>query len=108
MELKKINAIIRASSLEAVEARLRSLGVPGLTITKVTGFGEYANFFSSTWKSTHARIELFVEATDTQSIVSAIADAAHTGTAGDGIIVVLPVDSVCRIRDSRSLDSDHG
>lgn len=107
MKLKKITAIIRASSLDAVETQLRSLGVPGLTVTRVTGFGEYANYFSKNWKTTHARIELFVDAEQTTSVVDAIVDAAHTGTAGDGIVVVLPVDSMHRIRDGRIQDSDH-
>ena len=46
MELRKVTAIIRSSVLEEVEERLRGIGVRGISVTKVKGFGEYANFYS--------------------------------------------------------------
>jgi len=99
MGQKKIAAIVRTDVLERVEGRLRDLGVPGMTVTRVKGFGEYANFFAQTWMSAHARIEIFTDADQVQLIVDAIIEAAHTGTAGDGIVVVLPVEAIFRIRD---------
>ena len=105
MELSHIMAIVRADVLEDVEGRLRHLGIPGVTITRVKGFGEYANFFTSDWLSTHARIEIFTDASDGERIVDAIMNAAHTGTPGDGIVAVLPVEKVYRIRERRELAS---
>ena len=46
MDLKKVGAIVRTLALEDVENRRRQLGAPGLTVTRVRGFGEDANFLS--------------------------------------------------------------
>lgn len=61
MALKKVTAIVRCASLEAVEEALQNLHVTGLTITHVVGFGEYANLFRHDWTSRHARLELFTD-----------------------------------------------
>lgn len=98
MALVKINAVIRRDNLEAVETRLKQVGVPGITVSTVKGFGEYANFFSHDWMVSHARIELFVAANEADAIIAAIREMAGTGEAGDGIIAVLPVNRLIKIR----------
>ena len=47
MSFRKVTAIFRPYRLEAVEDRLRELAVPGISVTKVTGYGEYANYYTS-------------------------------------------------------------
>lgn len=108
MELKQVMAIVRTDAVEAVESRLVQLGVPGITIMRVKGFGEYANFLNPTWISTYVRVEVFADVTQAQQIADAIMHAAHTGTAGDGFVSVLPVDRFYRIRDYRELQALHG
>ena len=98
MEFRKVAAIIRPGALEKVEKALKTLSVPGVTVTKVKGYGEYANFYSSDWMLTHARVEVFVGQHRAEEVARAIMDAAHTGMEGDGIVVVLPVESVYHIR----------
>lgn len=98
MELKKIIAIFRNQSLENVEGRLVDMRVKGFSVSKVKGFGEYANFFNPDWMVTHTRIEIITDQSRVEEIVSAIMDVAHTGTAGDGIVAVLPVEKLYRIR----------
>ena len=105
MELKHVMAIVRTDVLEDVECRLRHVGVPGITIARVKGFGEYANFFTPDWLSAYARIDVFTDVAQAPQIVNAIMQAAHTGTAGDGIVSVLPVERLYRIRDGRELHS---
>jgi nitrogen regulatory protein P-II 1 len=98
MELRKVTAIIRSDTLDRVEERLQNIGVKGLTVTNVKGFGEYANFFTHTWLVAHSRIEIFTEKTRAEQIANAIIQAAHTGGSGDGIVVILPVEKIFRIR----------
>jgi nitrogen regulatory protein P-II 1 len=98
MEFRKINAIIRSTVLEKVEKRLQQIGVKGVTVTRVKGYGEYANFFTRDWLTTNARIEIFAAREDVDSIVTAITESAHTGFVGDGFIAVLPVESIFLIR----------
>ena len=96
--LRKVTAIIRVSALEQVERRLQELGVPGVTVTKVKGYGEYANFFARDWLVEHVRIEIFLTRERAAEIARAIAAVARTGFAGDGIVVVLPVEAVYHVR----------
>lgn len=107
MEYRKVTAIIRTACLPAVEASLIAAGARGLTFTKVAGFGEYANFYRHDWMTDHARLELFVLAERVDTIVRAITDAACTGTPGDGIIAVLPVEQFWKIRECLR-DADAG
>ena len=108
MDIKKVVAVVRTDVLEDVEQRLRLLGVPGITVDRVRGFGEYANFFTPDWMSAHARLEIFADAAQAQDIVETIIQAGHTGTAGDGLVAVLPVEKLYRIRDHCELDALHG
>lgn len=107
MEITQIVAIVRTHVLEDVEARLRQLSVPGVTIARVKGFGEYANYLKPDWMSAYARIEIFADVDEAPRIIEAIMQVAHTGTAGDGIVAVLPVDRIFRIRDHRELHTLH-
>lgn len=72
--------------------------VKGVSVTKVKGYGEYANFFNPNWMVTHSRIEIFTEKAKVEEIVAAIMDIAHTSMPGDGIVAVLPVEKLYRIR----------
>lgn len=106
MEFRKIVAIIRKGHLETVEKRLEAMGIKGLTVTQVKGFGEYANFFTRDWMCTHARIEIFTARQNVDAIVQAILEAASTGNAGDGIVAVLPVEQIYRIRTKKPATAD--
>lgn len=96
--LRQITAIVRTSMLEDVERRLRELDVPGISVTKVKGYGEYANFFTSDWSVEHARIEIVLPRECADGVARAVVAAARTGEPGDGIVVVLPVESLYRVR----------
>lgn len=99
MEYRKITAIIRNSLLEKVEDRLRLVGVKGISVSRVKGFGDYANFFRNDLLTSHSRIEIFASAEEVKKIADTIMDYAHTGHPGDGLIAVLPVENILRIKD---------
>ncbi len=98
MELKQIVAIVRTESLEKVEGRLVDMRVRGISVSKVKGFGEFAAFMNPNWFVPHARIEIFTEESRVREIVDAIMQEAHTSMPGDGIVAVLPVEKLYRIR----------
>jgi len=104
MKYRKITAIIHPSKLEAVEEQLKQLNVPGISVGKVQGYGEAPNFFNSDWTSPNARIEVFIEESKAQAIAQAIMDTAHTGCEGDGIVAILPVEALFRVRTRELLD----
>ena len=106
MKFRKVTAIFRPDRLEAVEDRLRGLGVAGVSVSKVKGFGEYANFYEPDWLCTHVRIEVFTSKLKADEIAEAIMEAAHTGLEGDGIVAVLQVESVYHIRTKEKCQYD--
>ena len=98
MRYRKVTGIIRTEKLENVEKRLQKLQVGGVTVTQCKGFGEYEAFLKRQWLMTHARIEVFCASERADDIAKAILEEAHTGSMGDGIVAVLPVEEVYRVR----------
>ena len=103
--MKKVEAIIKPFKLDDVKESLSSLGVKGLTVTEVKGFGrqrghrevyrgaEYQVDFVSKIK-----IEVVLEDELVSDAVRVIQEKAKTGQIGDGKIFILPVDNAIRIR----------
>lgn len=106
MELKKIVAIIQTQVLGDVEDRLVSMRVKGICVTRVKGYGEHEVFIHPEWRFTHARIEIYVEQSMVDLIVEAILDSAHLGVPGDGIVAVLPVEKLYRIRSKSEMTAE--
>lgn len=98
MELRVVVGIIRPSALESVEKKLQEMGVRGLTVIKAKGYGAYANFFAQDWLVDQVKIEIYAEQDRAESIAAAILDTAHTGSPGDGIVAILPVEKVFSVR----------
>jgi nitrogen regulatory protein PII len=109
--MKLITAIIKPFKLDDVREALSDLGVSGITVTEVKGFGrqkghtelyrgaEYVVDFLP-----KAKIEVAVGDDLAEQAVTAIADAANTGKIGDGKIFVTNLDQVIRIRTGETGD----
>jgi len=106
MVYKRVVAILRGSVLEAVETSLKQLGITGISVSQVKGYGEYANLFQSNWMVTNARIEIFTSQDQVDSIVTTIMETAHAGVAGDGLVAVTPVEKLYRIRTKTEYGPD--
>lgn len=104
MNYKKITAILKEEVLAEVEKALLRLHVPGISVTQVKGYGEYQNFYKPDMMSRHARVEIFCRGDEVEAIAHCIMDTAHTGLAGDGVIAVLPVEHLYRIRTKTEPD----
>jgi len=103
--MKKIEAIIKPFKLDDVKEALHAIGVQGLTVSEVKGFGrqkghtelyrgaEYVVDFLPKLK-----LEIVVGDEVSAQVIEAISEAAGTGRIGDGKIFVLPMDDVVRIR----------
>ena len=98
MKLALIVAVIRGLALEKTEKKLQEIGVRGITVTTVKGYGEYAKFFTRDRMTDDVKIEVFAAQEKAERIAGAILDAAHTGSPGDGIVAILPVDRVFSAR----------
>ncbi len=103
--MKKIEAIIKPFKLDDVKDALNGIGITGMTMTEVKGYGrqkghteiyrgaEYVVDFIP-----KVKIEIVVPASQVTQVVDTIRNAANTGKIGDGKIFVLPVERVVRVR----------
>ena len=103
--MKKIEAIIKPFKMEEVKAALTSLGVSGLTVTEVKGFGRQKGHTEIYRGSEYTvdflpkiKVEVVLPDNQVAAAVDAIAKAAKTGKIGDGKIFVTAIESVMRIR----------
>ncbi len=106
MHFAKVTAIVRPSAVKAIEARLREAGVPGMSVSHVKGYGDYADFFRNDWMVTHVRIEVFIRQTQSEQVAEIIMEAGHTGLEGDGLVAIIPVSGLYHIRSKKRCDKD--
>lgn len=103
--MKKIEAIIKPFKLEEVKDALGEVGVEGMTVSEVKGFGRQKGHTEIYRGSEYTvdflpkiKLELVVADNRVEAAVSAIAKAAKTGKIGDGKVFVSPVEQAIRIR----------
>ena len=107
IKLKLITAIIKPFKIDDVREALTQLGIHGMTVTEVRGFGrqkghtelyrgaEYAVDFLPKMK-----LEIAIHSEQEDAVIETIVAAAHTGKVGDGKIFVTPLEQVIRVRTS--------
>src|SRR5665811_591283 len=111
--MKKIEAIIKPFKLDEVKDALQAVGVKGLTVTEVKGFGRqrgHTEVFRGVEYQVDfvpkVKVEVVVDADLAPAAVDAITQAAQTGKIGDGKIFILPLEDVVRIRTGeRGIDA---
>jgi nitrogen regulatory protein P-II 1 len=103
--MKKVEAIIKPFKLDEVKDALSEVGIQGMTVTEVKGFGRTGGKKEVYRGSAYVvdfvpkvKLEVVVADSQTQSVIDAIEKSAKTGRIGDGKIFVTPVDAAVRIR----------
>lgn len=99
MNFRKVTAIFPSLELDKVEHALIGIGVPGMTVSRTHGFGEYRNYYARDTMTDCVRVEIFTEADKADEIARTIARTVHQGASRDGIIAVLPVEDLLHIRE---------
>lgn len=109
--MKKIEAIIKPFKLDDVKDALNGIGIKGMTISEVKGYGrqkghteiyrgaEYVIDFLPKIK-----VEIIVDTDQVEQVIDTIVESARTGKIGDGKIFVLPVEKIVRVRTG---ETDH-
>ena len=103
--MKLVTAIIKPFKLDDVKAALKSMGVVGLTVTEVRGFGRQGGH-TETYRGTEyqvdflpkVKIEAIVDDGDVSDVVETLVSSAKTDKIGDGKVWVTSVDDLVRIR----------
>jgi nitrogen regulatory protein P-II 1 len=103
--MKKVEAVVRPHLLDAVKAALQDVGIVGMTITEVKGFGRQKGH-TETYRGSEykvdflpkVKIDVVVPDEIVEKVVEAVLKTAKTGKFGDGKIFVTSLDNVVRIR----------
>jgi len=103
--MKKVEAIVRHFKLEDVKSAITEVGINGMTVTEVRGFGRQKGH-KETYRGAEyivdfmpkVKLEVVVDDADLDKLIEAIVQSARTGQVGDGKIFVSTIDQVIRIR----------
>ena len=103
--MKLVTAIIKPFKLDDVKEALRGLGVQGMTVSEVQGFGRQRGH-TEVYRGAEytvdfvpkVRVEVLLDDSEARRVVDAIVTAARTDKIGDGKVWILPVDDIIRIR----------
>ena len=103
--MKQITAVVKPFKLDDVKAALEVLGVQGLTVSEVQGFGRQRGH-TEVYRGAEyqvdfvpkVRIEVVVSELDAARVVDAVVESASTGQIGDGKVWTTPVDELVRVR----------
>ena len=109
--MKYVTAFIKPHKLDEVREALQEVGVSGLSVTEIRGFGRQKGhkeiYRGAEYKVEFVakiKIETAVRSDLVEQVVEAVTKAAHTGTIGDGKVFVLPVENAIRIRTDETGD----
>lgn len=110
--MKQITAIIKPFKLDEVREALAEVGVNGLTVTEVKGFGRQKGHTEMYRGAEYVvdflpkvKVEIVVASAQVETVIDAILKAANTGKIGDGKIFVAPIEQVIRIRTGETNES---
>ena len=103
--MKLVVAVLKPFKLDDVKERLKALGVSGMTLTEVQGFGRQRGH-TEVYRGAEyevdivpkLRLEILIDDDSVDATVDAIVEAAGTGKIGDGKVWVIPVETVVRVR----------
>jgi nitrogen regulatory protein P-II 1 len=109
--MKKVEAIVRHFKLEDVKSAITEVGIHGMTVTEVRGFGRQKGH-KETYRGAEyivdfmpkVKLEVVVGDADADKLVETIVRAARTGQVGDGKIFISSIDQVVRIRTGEQDD----
>ena len=103
--MKLVTAVIKPHKWEDVRSALETIGVTGMTVSEVSGYGRQKGH-TEVYRGAEydialvpkVRVEIVVDEGDADSIVEAIVRAANTGRIGDGKVWVSPIETIVRVR----------
>ena len=103
--MKLVTAIVKPFKLDAVKDALSEIGMPGITVTEVRGFGRqrghtevYRGAEYTVEFVPKVRIEVLIDDDEARRVADTIVNAARTGQIGDGKVWISPVDTIIRVR----------
>ena len=107
MNIKRITTIVPTDRLTDLERCLRAAGVPGMTIDKVQGFGEHANYFRSDLLRENAQVQVFIGIDRCEEITEAIKQFAKDAHISAGILVIESIERLIELNSGQDVLATH-
>lgn len=104
MSLCKVVAIVDEFRLKEIESELIRHGVRGFTLHPVRGRGRYFDSFNEEHLIKHIQMEVYVSRSQADAVSRLIVDTAHTGAESEGLVSVVPIQSLTWIHDKRNAE----
>lgn len=98
MMYSKVVMILNVSDYELISDELNKLNIPGITVSKVQGFGDYVNEFIQHGFSEGLKIEIFTTSEDAEKIALALSELASNLTEGGGVVAIVPVAKLFNVK----------
>src|SRR5579871_5686141 len=102
--MKKIEAIVRPFTLEAIKEELHKIGVAGMTVYEVKGFGRQKGH-TEMYRGAEYLVDFLAHDDQVESVVDVVINKAFTGKIGDGKIFITSLEEVIRIRTKERGDN---
>ncbi|MEO7243739.1 MAG: P-II family nitrogen regulator [Rubrivivax sp.] len=106
MSTKYVVAVVRPDVVAPLQTKLLQIGVRGITLSRVKGFGETKTFPSGDGLADHTKLEVFVDESKVEALLAALRETALAGVPGAGIAAVMPVDTFEHLRASGDAAAD--
>ena len=100
MPYKYVVAVVRPDVVASLQIKLSQIGVGGITLSRVQGFGESKTSLSGDRLADHTRLEVFVEESEVAALLATLRETALAGVPGAGIAAVMSVDTFEHLRAS--------
>ncbi|MFQ5683312.1 MAG: P-II family nitrogen regulator [Candidatus Binatia bacterium] len=103
--MKMIWAVVRSDKVELIARQLKRIGVNGCTVYPVRGYGEQWKLYEPLMHGGHHKLEAIVKEKEVKEAVREITENGSTGREGDGILSVLDLGSVVKIRSREQVEN---
>lgn len=98
MKYCKVVAIMNVTDYNVLHVPIQQLGVPGVTVSMVKGFGDYVNNFNPYGFSDNMKVEIYTTAEQAEVIAAELAALGDQLTAGGGVVAIEPVQQLLNVR----------
>ncbi|MBC8209593.1 MAG: hypothetical protein H8E21_00900 [Gammaproteobacteria bacterium] len=98
MKYSKVVAIMNISDYGLLSEALKSSNIPGVTVSRVEGYGDYVNDFAAFGFSENMKIEIYTSSEQAEAIAQQLSELANAMTEGGGVIAIEPVSTLLNVR----------
>lgn len=98
MSYSKVTAIMDLDDFSPLENALKTLSIPGLSISRVRGFGDYVNYYQKSGLSDSVKVEIYATSEQAEKIALQLSQLGESMTEGGGLVAIEPVSKLMNVK----------